>query len=105
MNNPQKRQDNFLDLMMRLYILYTITHRSDPKLNKEIKCEKCGSCEHLELHHIKYIPEEIYVDDIQLLCPKCHRNSKVSKHKSSQVRTVFENGKRFCELREFKFEY
>ena len=63
--------------MFRFYILYAITHRSNPAKNREIK------------------------DDIRLLCTKCHRNCDYH----TDLKTVYENGKRYCENSHFKFEY
>jgi Zn finger protein HypA/HybF involved in hydrogenase expression len=82
-----------------------MTHRSDPKLNREIKCEKCGTLEGLEFHHEKYEPQEkVYLDDLRILCTKCHRNDNENV-KRSNLRTVYEDGKRYCETTIYRFEY
>lgn len=98
-----KRELNSLSEMMRYYLLYTMTHREPKELNREIKCEGCEVYEGLEMHHEKYYPKEtVTVDDIHLSCNKCHRNDD---NPQSRVKTVFENGKRFCVASKFKFEY
>jgi len=106
-DREEKRDANFLSVEMRLYILYAMTHRSNPTKNREIKCEICGSYKNLEIHHDKYFPkEQVLIDDVRILCHKCHRNAgKVKDIRCSQVKTVFEKGKRFCITNRFKFEY
>ena len=91
-----RRALNWLPPQMRLYVFYTISHRTPPHLNREIRCEQCGSYENIEIHHTKYYPEEkVYIDDLQLLCQKCHR-SPAGEHINSAVKTFFSNGKRYC---------
>lgn len=70
--------------------------------SRVIQCEKCGIFEGLEMHHAKYHPHNVSVNDIKILCNLCHRNSK---KKLSQLKTVFEDGKRFCIVSSHKFEY
>lgn len=95
-NSKARHTLNFLTNEMRMYILIVLT-----KFRKqEIKCSMCGSYTNLEFHHVKY--ENVTVNDIKLVCEKCHRNDD---HKRSQLSTVFENGKRFCVGYNFKFEY
>lgn len=102
-SGKEKRDANFLTLDMRAYILYAMTHRSDKNKNREIKCEKCGSYENLEFHHNKYYPaDDVTIDDITLQCIPCHRNDRKS---TSNLRTVFKDGVRFCENTYFEFEY
>lgn len=102
-----KRKVNFFNGDMRLYITYCLTHTNNGRKLREIKCEKCGSLEDLELHHKKYEPEEkVYLEDIKILCCRCHRNSTPAKLKRrSQLKTVFIKGKRFCETADYRFEY
>lgn len=89
---------NWLSKQMKLYILPIIAKE------REIKCEKCGSLENLELHHTKYEPvEHVSYKDLQILCGKCHRN--VNQKNYSTLRTVYEYGKRFCEFNCYRFEY
>ncbi|TBR16974.1 hypothetical protein EPO66_03600 [bacterium] len=92
---------------MRLYIVWCLTHPKDPKDFREIKCEECSSYENLEFHHEKYAPEEeVYLKDIKISCCKCHRNAPVVKGKQRpQLKTVFENGKRYCITSKYKFGY
>lgn len=97
----QVRKEMFMNMEMRMYVAKAMT-----AAGREIKCEKCGAYENLEFHHLKYAPENVTIKDIVLLCPKCHRNSKIPKElRRSRVRTIFENGKRFCETSHYKFEY
>ena len=99
--NKDKRALSFLTEEMRLYVLYAMTHRSDPTKNRMIVCEKCGRFDNLELHHNKYFPEEIYLDDIVILCSSCHRGSRTN----SMLRTIYEKDVRYCEMAQFKFAY
>jgi len=88
---------------MYIYIAWCITHPNNPKKFREIRCEKCGIYEGLELHHTKYAPKQmVTIEDIKILCNKCHRNARKSL---SMLRTIFKNGKRYCIARNFKFEY
>jgi hypothetical protein len=92
-----KSQDNWLSPQMRIYVLFCISR------TREIRCEKCGVWTGLEMHHTKYAPEEVVtINDIMILCQKCHRNCGTS---ISSVRTVFKGKKRFCEISGHKFEY
>jgi 5-methylcytosine-specific restriction endonuclease McrA len=92
--------DNWMPEMMRAYVAKAISK------TREIKCEECGTYENLEFHHKKYSTEEnATIKDIKILCTKCHRNAKASKRRGSGLRTIFENGKRFCEVSKFRFEY
>lgn len=94
-----QNEEKFLTKDIRLYLAYTMTHRSNPSKNREIKCEKCNRYNNLEFHHKKYIRATI--DDIKILCSKCHRNSPTN----SQLATIVENGKRYCISSDFKFAY
>lgn len=88
---------NWLSPQFKLYVFSTISKK------REIKCAKCGSYKNLELHHKRYAPQDnVAIKDIELLCSKCHRNSKQSL---SKVSTVFKNGKRYCVGNNFRFEY
>jgi hypothetical protein len=103
-----RRSINFFNMEMRLYISWCITHPRNSRSFREIKCEKCNAYENLEFHHKKYAPEEkVFIKDIRISCNKCHRNSKVTtvECRRSKLRTVFENGKRYCETSHYKFEY
>lgn len=94
MDNSKK---NWLSPQMRTYVLKALS-----KI-KEIRCEKCGAYEGLEFHHIKYAPKEnVAIKDLKILCNKCHRNAK---NVLSNIKTVFENGKRYCIASKIKFEY
>lgn len=97
---PKKRsnsQRNWVSPYLKVYLLLLISKE------REIKCFTCGAYEGLEIHHKKYGPEHnVSYKDVSLLCSKCHRNTT---HRLSNVRTVFENGKRFCEVSGHKFEY
>ena len=41
------------------------------------KCEKCGSVEHLQVHHFQYVSGrkawEYNCNEVQVLCKKCHK--------------------------------
>lgn len=92
-------KDNHIPPYFRLYLLKIISNI------KEIRCEKCNSYENLELHHTKYSTEQnTSIKDIQILCGKCHRNQDNTKITSS-LKTIFENGKRFCVMSNLRFEY
>jgi hypothetical protein len=94
-------QFNSIDNTMYLYVVWCFTHSKNNF--RAIKCEKCGAYENLELHHIKYEPKErVYLKDIKILCGKCHRNDS---SKGSALKTVFENGERFCVTNGYKFPY
>ena len=43
---------------------------------KEKKCEKCGSTEHLELHHINGNSTDNRIENLQILCPTCHASTE-----------------------------
>lgn len=92
-------QDNWLSEQMRMYVIVAISK------TREIKCEECGTYEGLELHHSKYLTDTdgCSINDIEILCAKCHRNDDRKDY--SMLRTVFENGRRYCETAKFKFEY
>lgn len=84
---------------MKKYILMAMINTG-----RDIVCEKCGALENLELHHTKYAPlEEVSIFDLKILCGKCHRGSSRKDH--SHVRTVYENGIRYCEVNRFRFQY
>lgn len=88
---------NWLSPFFRVYVLQLISKE------REIKCEKCGVYEGLEIHHKKYGPiQNVSIDDISLLCNQCHRQTS---HRLSSLKTVFEDGKRFCLVSGHKFEY
>lgn len=88
---------NWLTPQFRIYVWQAISK------TREIKCEKCGTRKNIEMHHKKYAPKEnVSINDIQLLCNKCHRNSN---DPLSQVSTVLKNGKRFCIGSNFQFHY
>ena len=89
---------NWLTPMFRIYVLKALSNI------KEIRCEKCGAYSNLEMHHKKYAPKQkVTIYDIQLLCGKCHRNSRHETY--SKVATVFIKGKRYCVTSNFKFPY
>jgi hypothetical protein len=92
----QNSVKNWLSPFFRVYVVKEISK------TRVIKCEKCGVLEGLELHHKKYHPQNVSVNDIQILCNQCHRNTS---HKLSSLKTVFEDGKRFCIVSSHKFEY
>lgn len=82
---------NWLTPQMRLYILHVVTKR------KEIKCEDCGTYKGIHIHHDKY--NDATIDDLVLLCKKCHAKRHGWKHKrldETMLSTIFENNKRFC---------
>lgn len=87
-----------MSIEMRIYVAKAITNTG-----REIKCAKCGTLTGLEFHHKKY--EEANIDDIEILCHKCHRNAKKSTNKSSLLSTVYEKGKRYCVVNYCKFAY
>lgn len=88
---------NWLSPQMRMYVFKAISK------TREIRCEDCGSYEGIELHHTKYAPaENVSIQDITLLCNKCHRNTD---YQLSDVKTTFKDGKRYCESKNFTFEY
>ena len=113
-------RNNWLSIEMRLYVAKSIADSG-----REIKCEKCGSLKNLEFHHTKYnlqpetkikksLTERLDVfhpknpvttKDIEILCCKCHRNSKIPKTKSSNLATKFIKGKRYCVVGDFRFPY
>lgn len=97
---PLLYSKGFLTKQMRLYVAKAITDSG-----REIRCEKkdCRKYEDLEFHHKKY--KNVRIKDIRILCGKHHRNSKIPKNCRSRLKTIFENGKRFCEVSEYKFEY
>ena len=47
------------------------------------KCEKCGSAEKLNIHHLHYVPGrkawEYTCNDVQVLCKKCHKEEHAAK--------------------------
>lgn len=90
-------QDNWLSPTMRVYVAKAIASSG-----REIRCEKCGSYDNLELHHKKYLPENVSIDDISILCSLCHRKSYKS---NSNLKTVFVDGDRVCEVGEYSFKY
>jgi len=95
---------NFIPKQMRLYIAWCITHPLRPKDFREIRCEKCKRYDNLEFHHRRY--KRVLIKDIRIKCFKCHRNAdEVKKNRRSQLKTIFENGKRICEVSGFRFEY
>jgi len=80
-NNKDKVRKMRRDYNRKYYYLpipnkkHIIRANANHKLRQQIiklrkYCESCGSLENLELHHLKYINKENYV---QLLCRKCHR--------------------------------
>lgn len=88
---------NWLTPYFRIYVLQAIAK------TREIKCEKCGVYEGLELHHKKYAPKEnVSINDIEILCNQCHRNTK---KKTSNLKTIFIDGKRKCIVSNYEFEY
>lgn len=100
-----RRSLNSIRNYMYVYICWCFTHPKNNKNFREIKCEKCGSYEDLELHHTKYEPEEkVYLKDIKILCAKCHRND-ISKRNGNTLRTIFKNKKRYCITTNYEFEY
>lgn len=57
---------------------------------RDNKCERCGSTENLQVHHIKYIKGRLaweYSDDLlECLCGSCHmKEHDVNKNKSNQL--------------------
>ena len=87
-------KNNWLSPFFRTYIARIIAK------TREIRCEKCGVYEGLEFHHTKY--ENVSINDIRIRCNKCHRNCAKP---FSLLKTVFEEGKRFCIVSGYKFEY
>lgn len=89
----------FISKQMRVYLAKSIADSG-----REIRCEKCNSYEDLEFHHKKY--DFATINDISVLCVKCHRNAKTAKKiRRSTLKTIFENGKRFCCVSGCQFEY
>lgn len=90
-------RDNWFNPQIRLYILMAISK------TREIRCEKCKTYKNIEMHHKKYAPKKVSINDIQLLCSKCHRHTNQKEY--SKLKTIFENGRRYCEGVGFRFEY
>lgn len=58
---------------------------------RDIVCQECGDTQKLEVHHKTYehqYNELEHLDDLVLLCSKCHHRYKNIKHKK---RNIFEN--------------
>ena len=90
-------KNTWLTEEMRLYVLYAISR------TREIRCALCGAWEGLEMHHKKYYGATIH--DIEILCQACHRNVDPNLSFNSDLKTVFVNGVRWCEMAKFKFSY
>jgi 5-methylcytosine-specific restriction endonuclease McrA len=91
-------QVNYINREMRTYVLMAMT-----RTGREIKCEWCGRLDQLELHHKKYFPQDtVTIFDLEILCPKCHRNAKNGR---SDVRTEYRNGERYCVMNHTEFAY
>lgn len=89
----------YLTKEIRLYVAKSITDSG-----REIKCEDCGALENLEFHHKKYA--KVKIKDIRILCSRCHRNAEnVKENRRSGLKTIFEKGKRFCQVSDFQFQY
>ena len=92
------KAEYFLSAWFRPYVWQAIS------IKREIKCEKCGAMEKLELHHKTYEKPTIY--DLEILCEKCHRGiNNSSPTRASQVKTIIENGVRYCRGSEWHFTY
>jgi hypothetical protein len=63
---------NRLDInLLRPYLLYT-----KQKQLGALRCEECGEAdppESFEFHHVRYALD-VSIDDLLLLCAKCHRS-------------------------------
>lgn len=62
------------------------------------ECEKCGSKNHLEIHHTKYYrahrPWEYDINDVMVLCSECHQ----LLHRRLGITIFQEGGKKIDEL-------
>jgi len=48
-------------------------------LRKKRKCEVCGSCKNLEVHHLRGLSHES-LKDLAVLCRKCHKELHALAH-------------------------
>lgn len=56
----------------------------------QYKCERCGRKGKLEIHHLTY--EHIYnepIEDLQALCPKCHKLADSERGSRAQYDAAF----------------
>ena len=95
-------EECWLTPQMRIYVLFTLMYFR----KKEIKCDQCGEYNGIHIHHLDY--EYPTIDDLQLLCDKCHKEAHGKNHykrDNTILSTVFENGKRYCKTSNDMYEY